>query len=332
MQQIQNTPVNSKPLGYTVDKEKKKEEHYKNESHIHKQGPLTGAKVAAHKLTNDIFTYFPKGFSGSKNSDFYEYLSMSMVPNLAGSFMLIYTACGANKFFNAKDAAGAKSAAKMAGAGVVLYAVGKWLHNKISNKAIKASTSVDLDLKYLNKCVELPEGKRDIGLVRTQYPGVYDSVQFYRSDLLTRDAEINHGNRYYYDDKVVKKSGEENIQNASNQTAGPKIRGLKARATALQNIGKYIVAATAVALGFQKAFADMNPKSIKSIASSLVEGAKQLWKGTERNALTKHFGKGLIIASAASTLLSWLIPTLAFKSNPDTMKSKVDTKKEFEVC
>lgn len=333
MQQITTPNVNSpKTTGYTVDKEKKKEHYYQNESHIHKQGPLTGIKTSAHKLTNDVFTYFPKGFAGSKNSDFYEYLSMSMVPNLMGSAMLIYTACGVNKMFNAADKAGASKGAKMMGAGVVLYAVGKWLHNKVSNKIINAATGINLDQKYLNKCAELPERGQEKGLVRTQYPGVYDSVSFYRSDLLTKDAEINHGDMRYYDDKVADKAGYKDNKNASNQIAAPKIRGIKARATALQNVGKYIVAATAVALGSQEAFSDINLKSLTSIKDSFKKGCDQLWNATGKNAATKYFGRALVIASAASTVLSALIPILAFKSNPETMKSTVDTNKEFEVC
>lgn len=334
MQQIPaaNIAPKSNNTGYTVDREKKKEEYYKNESHVLKQGPLTGAKVAAHKLTNDVFTYFPKAFAGSKNSDFYEYLSMSMVPNLIGSAMLIYTATGANKFFNAADKAGANKGAKMMGAGVVLYAIGSWLHNKISNAGLKATTGIPLEQKYINKCAELPELGEDKGLVRIQYPGIYDSVQFYRSDLLVRDAEINHGNRYHYDDKVAKKSGYSDKENASNQIAGEKVRGVKSRATAIQNIGKYIVAATGVALGAQEAFSKMNVKSLKSIKNSFVEACKQLWKGTDKNFATKHFGKALVGLSALSAILSIVIPTIGFKHNPETMKSKVDTNKEFEVC
>lgn len=332
MQQLPTTTLTTQNVGYVVDRDKKKEEYYKNESHIHKQGPLTGAKVVAHKLTNDVFTYFPKGFAGSKNSDFYEYLSMSMIPNIVGSAMLIYTAKGANKFFNAADKAGANKGAKMMGAGVVLYAIGSWLHNKISNAGLKATTGIPLEQKYLNKCAELPEPGKEKGLVRTQYPGVYDSVQFYRSDLLVRDAEINHGNRYYYDDKVAAKSGYSDKENASNQIAGEKVRGVKSRATALQNIGKYIVAATGVALGSQKAFSNMNIRSLKSIKESFIEGAKQLWNGTNYNFATKHFGKALVGLSAIMTLLSIVVPTIGFKSNPETMKSKVDTNKEFEVC
>lgn len=344
MQQISSPSVDKIPkTGYLVSHEEHKEKFYKNESHIHKQGPLTGLKADAHKLTNDIFTYFPKGFSGSKNSDFYEYLSLGMVPNLIGSAMLIALYGLANGKYNAADAKFAGMGAKQMGAGVILYAAGKWAYQRLARAGIKASTGIDLDMRYTKKVNELPEPGQEKGLVRTQYPGVYDSVQFYRNDLLTKDAEINHGDAYYHDDRIVKKAGFDNKLHAPNQTASDKIRKVKARTTALENVGKYIVAATGVALGSQEAFKHVNLKAPRTIITALKEGAVQLWKGTSKfdtskqlgkvlNFGTKHFGKALIIASGVATLLTWLIPTIGFKHNPNTVKTKVDTNKEHEVC
>lgn len=333
MQQISSPSVENLPkIGYFVNNEGKKEKYYKNESHIPKQDLFLGVKAETHKLYNDIFTYFPKAFAGSKNSDFYEYLSLGKVPNLIGSATLIALPLAANRFFNAKDASFAGINGKKAAAGVVLYAIGKWAYQKLARAAIKSSTSIDLDMRYVNKKNELPELGQDKGFVRTQYPGVYDSVQFYRSDLLTKDGEMNHNNAYHYDDKVTKKAGFKDKLNASNQTASEKIRGVKARTTALENIGKYIVAATGVLYGFQEAFENVNLKQPRSILTALKDGAIQLWKGTNRNILTKHFGKAMVIASAAATALTWLIPTIAFKNKPNTIKTQIDTKKEFEVC
>ncbi len=335
MQRITN-PV-AKPVpktGYYIDKEKIKEEHAKNESHIpQKQGFLTNAKVYAHKLTNDVVTYFPKGFQGSKNSDFYEYLSMGIVPNLIGSFMLIYTSCGANKFFNAQDSASASKGAKMMGMGVVLFALGKWLHSKISNFGVKKSTDINLEQKYINKNAELPENGEKQGIVREQKPGVYDSVTFFRDDLLAYDGELNHGSRYYYKDKIAKKAGIDKPLNSPDQEINKRIRGVKARTTALQNIGKYIVAATCVALGSQEAFGEINFRSLKSIKNSFKKGFKQfLGEGKDRSFIHKHAGKALLGLSVVSTLLSWLIPVIAFKQKPDTLKTQLDPNKETEVC
>ncbi|MBQ7287726.1 MAG: hypothetical protein IJW73_08210 [Candidatus Gastranaerophilales bacterium] len=357
MQQIQGLSVENLPkTGYLVSTEEKKEKYYKNESHIHKQTLLSGLKADAHKLHNDIFTYFPKGFAGSKNSDFYEYLSLGMVPYLIGSGMLIGLYSGAKSLFNLADGCAAGKVANKMAAGVVLYGVGKWAYQRLARAGIKASTGIDLDMRYTNKKNELPEPGQEKGLVRVQYPGVYDSVQFYRSDLLAKDAELNHNDVYYHDDKIIKKAGFKNKLHAPNQTSSDKIRKVKARTTAMENIGKYVIAATGVALGSQEAFENIKWTKPRTILTALKNGAIELWhggkdfvpneiackiysnitKGAENSipnsALKKHFGKGLIIASGVATLLTWLVPTLGFKHNPNTVKTKVDTNKEYEVC
>ncbi len=343
MQQIQSPSVDSLPrIGYYVSKEEQKQKFYKNESHIHKQGPLSGVKAGAHKFTNDFLTYFPKGFAGSKNSDFYEYLSLGMVPYVVGSAMLIALYGAARGKFNPTDAYAAGKGFRMMTAGVLGYGIGKWASPKLSRTLINASTDNDLDLKYIKKINELPEPGQEKGLVRIQYPGVYDSAEFFRKDLLAKDAELNHGNVYALDDKKAKKAGFKEKLNNPGQLINEKTRKLKIRATALENVSKYIVAATGVALGSQKAFEEMKlnknnslkniTSNIRGIGKTIVEAGKQLWQGTDRNIVTRNYGKVLIGASAIATLLAWLIPTIGFKTNPNTMKSKVDTNKEYEVC
>ncbi len=343
MQQIQSPSVDSLPrIGYYVSKEEQKQKFFEEESHIHKQGPLSGVKAGAHKLTNDFLTYFPKGFAGSKNSDFYEYLSLGMVPYIVGSAMLIALYGAARGKFNATDAHAAGRGFRKMTAGVIAYGIGKWASTKLSRTMINASTGVDLDLKYIKKVNELPEPGQEKGLVRIQYPGVYDSAEFFRKDLLAKDAELNHGNVFALDDEKAKKAGFKEKLNNPGQLINEKTKKLKIRATAMENISKYIVAATGVAFGAQKAFEELRlPKmtSLKNVADFLrgvakatVEAGKQLWEGTDRNIITRNYGKVLIGASAIATLLAWIVPTIGFKSNPNTVKTKVDTNKEYEVC
>ena len=343
MQQVQSPSVDSLPrIGYYVSKEEQKQKFYKNESHIHKQGPLSGVKAGAHKLTNDILTYFPKGFSGSKNSDFYEYLSLGMVPYVVGSAMLIALYGAARGKFNATDAHAAGKGFRMMTAGVLAYGIGKWASTKLSRTLINASTGVDLKIKNKKKINELPEPGQEKGIVRIQYPGVYDSAEFFRKDLLAKDSEMNHGSVFALDDKKAKKAGFKEKLNNPGQLINEKTRKLKIRATAMENISKYVVAATGVAFGAQKAFETMklskfsSLNNIKSnaigIFSSILQAGKQLWQGTDRNIITRNYGKVLIGASALTTLLAWLIPTIGFKTNPNTIKTKVDTNKEYEVC
>lgn len=334
MQQVTSPSVQSLPkIGYLVSNEEKKEKFYKNESHLYKQTPIiSGLKADAHQLYNAVFTYFPKGFAGSKNSDFYEYLALGKVPNLIGSIMLIGTYGFANKLFNPADAAAASKGMKQMGAGVVLYGLGKWAYQRLARTAINASTGINLDERYIKKIDELPEIGQDKGLVRIQYPEVFGSVQFWRNDLKAKDGEINHNNVYYHDDKIVKKAGYTGKLNASNQTADEKIRKVNVRTKALENIGKYIIAATGVAYGSQEAFTKIKFKHPKTILTALKDGAVQLWEGTKRNNITKHYGKALVIASGVMTFLTWLIPTATFKHKADNLKTKVDTNKDYEVC
>ncbi len=336
MQQVKSPNLeNLSKTGYYVSKDDKKEHFDKNESHIHKQSPLNGLKAGAHKLSNDVFTYFPKGFQGSKNSDFYEFLSLGMFPYIAGSATMIAAYCFGKKSYNAQDAHKAVDVAKNVAAGVGLYAAGKWLSPKLSRTMIHASTGIDLDMYYINKVNELPEQGEEKGKVRIQYPKVFDSVDFYRRDLLDKEGEINHNDVYYYYDKAAKKMGYKEKLNDSKQAVDPAIRQLKVRATAMENISKYIVAACGVLIGWQAAFKNIKfevPKSFDSfkhqlgvIPKALKDGTKQLWEGSKG-------GKALIIAAVAATALDWLIPTIGFKKRPDTIKTKIDPKKESEVC
>lgn len=336
MQQIQSPNLENLPnTGYYVSKDNRKEEFYKNESHIHKQSPLSGLKAGAHKLSNDIFTYFPKGFQGSKNSDFYEFLSLGMFPYIMGSLTMVASYCFGKKSYNLQDALKTTLTAKNVAAGAALYALGKWISPKLSRTLIHASTGANLDMIYINKVNELPEGNAQKGKVRIQYPKVFDSVDFYRKDLIEKQGELEENNMYAYYDKTAKKAGFKKKLNGPNQEMGARLRELKARATALENINKYVVAALGVVLGYQKAFTNIKfeiPKTFQSfkhqalmIPNAIKESLQDVWKDSKA-------GKALIIASLAVTLLDWLIPTLAFKSHPDTIKTKLDPKKESEVC
>ena len=349
MQQISGVNINNLPeKGYLSSKEEKRDRFYQNDPHIYKQGPLAGFQTTIHKLENDVFTYFLKGFAGSKNSDFYEYLSLGMIPYLVGSGVMYKLYNCANNAFKLTDKTMADSVATKMGAGILLYGLGKMYSKKLAHTLIHASTGVNLDMKYLNRVNELPEPGQNKGMQRIQYPGVYDSVIFYRCDLLDKDSELNHGNAYWYYDKVAKKAGNKKPLNNPYQEMSPKLRQLKARTTALENISKYIVAATGVALGSRDSFGNIKLSKVFSktkkfdfkallgnlqgVKDAFFKSFKQLWNGSQQNIVTKHYGKVLLIASIASTLLTWLIPSINFKKNPDTMNSKVDTKKEYEVA
>ena len=344
MSQIQSISVENIPSNtYYVATEKKKEDVFKNEDHIHKQGPLSGLKAELYETENALLTYFPKGFMGSKNSNFHEFLALGRIPNIIGSIMLIGLYSFANGKFNSSDGHQANMNAKRFGAGVVFYALAKWASKKIAHSAIKANTNVPLDLRYTRKIPTLPEPGQEKGIVEKEYAKVFESVDFFRKDLLLKDSEFNHGDMHAFSDKVVQKAGYPEDTNSSYQIADSKISELKARTTAMENITSYIAAATGVALGSQEAFKNITKgpeknilKQVKtalhSVCDNLPKACKQLWKGNDKNIITKNYGKALVLGTLISTCLTWLIPVKGFKTNPNTMKSKVDSKKEFEVC
>ena len=74
-----------------------------NEDHIIKKRPTTGARIVADKFVNDVFSYAPKGMTGSKNSNFYEFLSLGLIPNLVGSASLILISNALNNKFGGRD-------------------------------------------------------------------------------------------------------------------------------------------------------------------------------------------------------------------------------------
>ena len=62
----------------------------------------TRARIGYDKFTNALTLYPAKGLKGSKNANFYEFLTMGTVPYVIGSLMLMSVFNSANKFFNIK--------------------------------------------------------------------------------------------------------------------------------------------------------------------------------------------------------------------------------------
>lgn len=350
MQQVVNYD-NFSDTGYFSSKPMRVQKHNKEESHLIKQNPLTVFRTDLHHLNSDIFTYFPKAFAGSKNSDFHEFLSLGMVPYLVGTATMI--ACygfGKGKA-NSNSAKFIGQAMTSTAAGAILYGLCKRFSKRITRGLINMSTNVNLDERYIKKVDEIPENGKS-GVVRWQYPEVYGSVEFPRIDLKEADGDLNHNDKNYHSDRIAKKLGYKEKLASAGQLTDKKAREVKTRATALENILGYFPAVLGVAIGSQKGFSKLNfekvfnlsPKTslppvnfhalknnVLATGKAFVTSCKQLWNGSERNALTKNFGKALAIGTLASMVLTWLIPVAAFKKKDDTMKSKIDTKKEFEV-
>ena len=326
--------VGAVPSGYFIQGEKA----HGSEDHIIKKTPLTGARIVADKLVKDIFTYAPKGMQGSKNSNFYEYLSLGMIPYIVGSGMMVATTVAATKFFNPNDAKASKMIGKSAALGVAFYAVMKWLGGKLMEKGTQAITGVDMAMPYKKIISELPENGKE--KVSTEFHRVFESVDFPRWDLINKQGE-EKGNRYEYYDKIAKdKLGCEEPLNAPDQVVQPLIKQALTKAMAARSIASFLWAGVGVAIASQKPFAEefLNFSKNSGILNTLkhlprnfaevfVKSAKQLWNGS--TAKSGMVGKGLIIAAGASTILGLLNVKRGYKIDKKQSETKIDYKKDY---
>ncbi len=306
-----------------------------NEDHIIEKHVTTGARVAADQLTKDVFTYIPKGMSGSKNSNFYEFLSIGMVPYLVGSATLIGITNLMNKQFGGKNTFFANKNGLKMGAGVLMYAAGKWLGQKAVNKGVEAKTGIDLDMPYKKVIHELPEGKNaanNEAKTAVEFHKVYESATFPRWDLINKQGEQN-GNRYEYYDKMAKRMGYKEDLNAPDQVVQPKIREVVVKSNAARSLSGYLWAAIGVAMAAQDSFADAfnyNHKPtvgqrLKNLPGQICDGLKNSAKDLAKT----KFGKGMLIAAATTTALGIWNATRSFKADKPETKSTVDYKEKF---
>ena len=303
-----------------------------NEDHIIKKRPTTGARIVADKFVNDVFSYAPKGMTGSKNSNFYEFLSLGLIPNLIGSASLVLISNALNNKFGGRDSLFANMNGRKMAAGVVLYAAGKWLGNKIINKGVKATTGVDMEMPYKKIVHELPDYKGDTDTTSVEFHRVFESVDFPRWDLINKQGEHNN-NRYEYYDAMAKRMGYSEELNASDQVVQPKIKEVLVKATAAKSISSFVWAALGVAIASQKPFEEfMNFRHKPTLAQAAKELPKQVARTMKESvqSLSKtKIGKGLMIGAAATSVLGIWNSSKNFKAPKENKKSTVDYNKQY---
>ena len=98
-------------------KKNKNDDKLKDETRILDNNVKTRVRQGTQKTMSAFIDYPIKGLKGDINSNFYEFLTMGIVPYLAGSamFMIVFNALNLGKHLGAKDAkASAKMGQKMA--------------------------------------------------------------------------------------------------------------------------------------------------------------------------------------------------------------------------
>lgn len=319
----------------------------------------TSINQGTQKTMSAFIDYPVKGLKGDINSNFYEFLTMGIVPYVLGSamFMVVFNVLNLGKHLGARDAKAASALGKKMGLGVVLYGLMKTLSKNLVTKPIKAATGVDTEMPYQNIVYNLPKGAGENAEIeiQRQQRRIFDSKEFFRKDLLHRD----------YFDKVAKKLGLGVNLNDSITETTPIIQNIIATSNTAKSLSTYCWAAVGVGLAMQDAWVDFfdafskrarynaSPEEgflSKVAGKSKVFGknclnmtnetgkaigrsCKQLWQGNPAHSgFMKHSGKALI--GLATTVTAGLTANTIIRAKnmaKNTNLRTIDNAKESMV-
>lgn len=271
-------------------------------------------RIGMDKLTNALTVYPAKGLSGSKNANFYEFLTMGTVPYLVGSGMLMAVFNAANKYFMPNDKASASPLGKRLALGVVFYGLAKNISKSFITTPVRMLTGVDTEQPYAKVQYELPESINDTDIMSIEYHKVHESSEFDRWDLIYgRDDNAKTRNEPY--DKIAKKLGLGTNLNDSDQEAKPRIREIVVKSSTAKNISSYLWAATGVAIAMQQCWdkffnvatlkfweGKKFAKSVQTFGKTLVESCVDFYKGS-KTGTGKYAGKALLGAAVLSSVV-----------------------------
>lgn len=266
----------------------------------------TRVRISMDKFTNALTVYPVKGLKGSKNSNFYEFLSMGTIPYLVGSGMLMAIFNGPYNKYNPFSRGKAKNLGNKLALGVLFYGLMKEVSKSFVTKPVQLLTGVDTTVPYAKYIYELPESIDDTDITSIEYHQAMESVDFPRWDLLYGDESKGEVRNKKYD-KVAKKLGMGENLNDSDQEVKPRIKEIVVKTMTAKNISSYLWAATGVCLAFQKPwekfFATKGVvRSTKQFGKSLWESMKEFYKGSG-SGINKQAGKLLLGTALLSTIL-----------------------------
>jgi len=334
-----------------------KNDQVAEESRILPNNLKTRTRQNAQKIEN-AFVYYPvRGLKGDVNSNFYEFLTMGIVPYLAGSGMFMFVFNAANKHLNLFEKEKASVYGKKMALGVVLYGLMKTLSKNFVTLPVKYLTGVDTEMPYQNIVYALPtEAGADANIdIQYQQRKVYDSKEFFRKDLLNKS----------YFDKVAARLGMGNNLNDSESEVTPIIQNIVATTSTANRLSSYGWAAVGVGMavqdswkeffnsisGRQKYLPDNNAGLFKNLLNrfkntvkntlkisasfikSFFKSFAQMWQGKDKyNGFMKHSGKLLISMAAITTSVLTANSIIRAKNMAkNTNKETIDKSKETTV-
>ena len=307
-----------------------KKESGEAESRILPNTLKTRVEQKFQKTSNAILQYPIKGLRGDVNSDFYEFLSMGIVPYVIGSgmFMGLFNML---KDLNPKSQKIASINGNKMALGVVLYGLMKTLSNDLVTRPVYWGTGVDIELPIEHVYYPLPKeaGEAANIIPQIQQRKVYDSREFFRKDLIQKD----YGIEYY--DKIAKKIGlGENLNDSVTETT-PIIQSIVSTTKTAKSLSSYAWAGVGIGLAMQNSWSNFfdaiaNRKRhiakpneglgtkiggrmknagenfvdiSKTFGKSFTEACKTLWTGEAgKSGFMKHAGKGWLMFTAALTV------------------------------
>ena len=282
------------------------------------------------KTSNAILQYPVKGLRGDVNSDFYEFLSMGIVPYLVGSgmFMGLFNML---KDLNPKSQKIASLNGNKMALGVVLYGLMKTLSNDLVTRPVYWGTGIDIELPIEHVYYPLPKeaGEAANIIPQIQQRKVYDSREFFRKDLIQKDYGIDYYN------KIAKKIGLGEDLNDSVTETTPIIQSVVSTTKTAKSLSSYAWAGVGVGLAVQNSWSNFfdaiaNRKRhvakpneglatkfgsrmknagenfvniSKTFGKSFAQACKTLWTGEAgKSGFMKHAGKAWLLFTTALTI------------------------------
>lgn len=351
--------------GEEEDKRSKCENHDRLMVKENAKHPVsTAAKIQADKLAKAFTKYPQKGLKGSKNANFYEFLTMGTVPYLVGSAMMMGVFNFASRFFDTPAAVNASKLGNKMALGVVAYGVLKNVSKKFIEVPVKLMRNVDVNIPYDKVVFELPEEGNEDNLVSHEYHKAFESVDFPRWDMFYDNKYFGEDRNAFFD-KTAKKFGfKDDELDHSDQKVKPKIKETIVKTKLFTTLSSYLWAATGVGIALQKPweslvfspkqrFADFkNYQKIANAAKSqgknvakykyfyqdfgkkLAESCKEFVNNSHKS--TKYAGRALLGAAVGMTLIGNFCALHDFNkdkgSKAQASTSLIDDSKEKVIC
>ena len=301
-------------------------------------------EIGWDRFTNALTMYPARGLKGSKNSNFYEFLTMGIIPYITGSLtlMAVFNAYGS---YAAADKKGAAMFGKKMALGVLFYGLAKNLSKSLVTTPVKWITGVDTEEPYVELKYRLPEHIADTDITVLEYHKVLESLEFPRWDVKYGREEKGEARNIWFD-KIAKKIGLGDNLRDSDQDVKPRVKEIAVKTNLAKTFSSYLWAAVGVGVALQKPwdkffnsatykFWQVKPftQTMLKFGDCLYESVKKFYNGAENKGFaSKHSGKILLATAALSTVLG-LINIAVSKHKPSKFDSNdvIENNRKFVV-